>query len=782
MRGRVLPPTDQRVIEERHPFELQRTKRRALLRVAFPVLGVALVLASLLGIAVYSDQANRAGALSLSDDLIAALEKRIAIEVSAYLDPAAQALELARDLAGAAAAADRRTVAESFAIDALRRVPQLANVNIADGDGDFMLVRRGQAASGNEGGTDTKLIRNLPLPRVVIWTHRDASRHEIAREFDPADPYDPRTRPWYIGALTTEQIFWTGIYVFFSDRAPGITAALRAEASDGKQVVVGVDIKLDALSQFLAGLKIGRTGRAMIIDAQGELIAYPDATRMLRQQGDDLVSVHVDELDDPALRAAWDRYRVEGPGRRTLEVNGSRIVTAVVPLPMSGQGWLIMMTVPEDDFIGFVSGNSRTALAMSLTVVAMCALLAALLVRQGLRADRAARALLDRSLAITRQSNAFARLATEAGLFDRSGDAPPPALCEILAEVTSASRASIWRVMAGDGALRCEDSFEPETGGHVAGLELALAEAPQFLAALLHGEEIDVADAAVDRRTATLHELLMNKIGSTALLMVPVRCDDRVAGAIWLEDCEPGDGARNFARAVANMVAVRMAEAPPAALVRTGALAGAGAAEPQEVRSFDAGLALRGLDHPDLAAEVFPDVAVLVLRFADPAVLARRPPGGGPSLADRIICVVQEIGTEHALPYLKLAGDELVAAAGFGTADPTAAIRIADAALSIRDRCLAMLEEAELPSSFSIGLDIGVAIGSPLGREPRVFNLWGDVVRSSHAMAASAAPATIQVTEAAYRLLRQHFLFRPRGSFYIPRIGAARIFLLAGRP
>jgi adenylate cyclase len=38
------------------------------------------------------------------------------------------------------------------------------------------------------------------------------------------------------------------------------------------------------------------------------------------------------------------------------------------------------------------------------------------------------------------------------------------------------------------------------------------------------------------------------------------------------------------------------------------------------------------------------------------------------------------------------------------------------------------------------------------------------------------------VTEAAYRLLRQHFLFRPRGSFYIPRIGAARIFLLAGRP
>ena len=769
-------------MEERHPFELQRIRRRALLRVAFPVLGVALVLASLLGIAVYSDQANRAGALALSDDLIAALEKRISIEVAAYLDPASQALELARDLAGAASTADRRTVAENFAIDALHRVPQLANVEIADGDGDFMLVRRGQAASGDEGGTESKLIRNLPLPRIVLWVHRDAGGREISREFDPADSYDPRSRPWYIGALTTNEIFWTGLYVFFSDRAPGITAALRAETSDGKQVVVGVDIKLDALSQFLGGLTIGKSGRAMIIDAQGQLIAYPDANRILRPQGDTLVSVHVDELDDPVLTAAWDRFRVEGPGRRTLEVNGARIVTAVVPLPLSGQGWLMMMTVPEDDFIGFVRGNSRTALAMSLTVVAMCALLAALLVRQGLRADRAARELLDRSLAITRQSTAFARLATEAGLFDRSGDAPPPALCEILAEVTSARRASIWRVMAGDGALRCEDSFEPETGGHVAGLELALSEAPQFLAALLHGEEIDVTDAAIDRRTSALHQLLMNKIGSTALLMVPVRCENQVAGAVWLEDCEPGDGARNFARAVANMVAVRMAEAPPEAPVRMGAIASAGAAEPQEVRSFDAGLALRGLDHPDLAAEVFPNVAVLVLRFADPAVLARRPAGCGSSLADRIVCAVQEIGTEHALPYLKLAGDELIAAAGFGGADPTAAVRVADAALAIRERCLAMLEDAELPSSFSIGLDVGVAIGSPVGREPRVFNLWGDVVRSSHAMAGSAALATIQVTEAAYRALRQDFLFRPRGSFYIPRIGAARIYVLAGRP
>jgi hypothetical protein len=48
-------------------------------------------------------------------------------------------------------------------------------------------------------------------------------------------------------------------------------------------------------------------------------------------------------------------------------------------------------------------------------------------------------------------------------------------------------------------------------------------------------------------------------------------------------------------------------------------------------------------------------------------------------------------------------------------------------------------------------------------------------------MALSALPGTIQVTEAAYERLRQEFLFRPRGSFYLPQVGEARTFILAGR-
>lgn len=38
--------------------------------------------------------------------------------------------------------------------------------------------------------------------------------------------YDPRVRPWYIGAKKTGKIFWTDPYIFFENDRPGITVAV----------------------------------------------------------------------------------------------------------------------------------------------------------------------------------------------------------------------------------------------------------------------------------------------------------------------------------------------------------------------------------------------------------------------------------------------------------------------------------------------------------------------------------------------------------------------------
>jgi len=748
-------------------------RRRALLRIGLPLVGVGLVIGAILTIAVYSYRANSAGALALSSDLLDNLESRISLQVAAYLDPAARTAVLARDIVRDGGVTDDRRLAEVFAASALRRIPQITDYSFAAQGGNYMQVRRGAAP----GGIDVKLIRNDPGPREVRWVHKDASGGVIGTDFDPTDTYDPRTRPWYLGALKTDGVYWTDVYVFYTDRAPGITAGLRYVADDGRVFVIGVDITLKTLSNFLASLQIGKTGRAMIVDSTGHLIAFPDPDRMLLQKDNQLVAARVDELNDPVITAAWDRYRIEGTGRRLIDVDGIRQISMVEALPVEGRDWRVMIVVPEADFTGFVLANNHTGLAMSVVVIVLVVLFALLLVRQGLRADRAARLVLDRGAAIGRQSAAFATLATEAGLFDPGSRTPPRRLTETLGEVTGARRAAVWRLLGAGALLRCEDSYERESGGHVAAMELSREEIPQFLAALAAGEEIDVADAAADRRTAGLHRVLMHPLGSRSLFCVPVRAQDRVVGAVWVEDAHPDAGAHDFVRAVANMVALRMAEAPSAMPARAEmAVSGAG---DLPVRSFTAELALRGLQTEALAAEVFPAVAVAVLRFTDPAAIATRISES--AIADHVACALQEIGHACQIPYLKLVGQDAIAAAGIDATDTDGPARIAAFALEARDRLAAVFEDADLNPAFRIGIDCGIAIGSAVGRGPRLFNLWGEAPRTADAMAVSAPQGGIQVTEAAYNRLRQHYLFRPRGSFYLPRVGAARTFILAGR-
>lgn len=762
------------------PLDKRRRRGRAWLRLGIPVGGLALMLGVIIGIALYSERANRAGALALSEDLLSALDDRIALAVSSYLDPATRAVAIARDVVKEGSITARLPVIETFGISLLRQIPQIAILSFADEEGNYVMVRRAAA-----GGTDTKIVQNAPGPRRVIWIHRDAAGIEMSREEDPEDQFDPRTRPWYIGAAASDELFWTGVYVFFTDQKPGLTAAARYRAADGRLHVLGADITLEELSGFLASLDIGETGKALIMDGDGRVIATPTADDIVRLDADGSpITAQVDELGDSALTAAYDRFRVEGHGRRIVQVGDRRYITAATRLPAAGRDWSVLMAVPEDEFVGFVASNNRSALGMSLVILAIAATLAALLVQQGLRADRSARLLRDRQGMIARQSGAFAKLAADADLFDPTRNEPPRALTETLADVTGARRASVWRLTEDGRLLRCEDSFERETGGHLDGLELHRNELPQFFSYLLEGEEIEVPDAAQDRRTTDLHRVVMRPLGSRALVVVPVRREERVVGAVWLEDAPDMAGARDFVRAVANMVALRMAEHPPptAAQAKTGTAAAApAAAAPETKRSYTAELISRGIDPATIEGEIYPDIAVITVHFVDPVALSVRPAAGGQPLSDQIACTLQQMAAKRDIPYLKIVGQEVIGAAGFAEVSGTAALLIADVAVAIRDHCLSLFEETDQRLEFRIGLDCGPAIGTSVGAAPRIFNLWGEAVRTAQSMALSALPGTVQVTEAAYQRLRQDFLFRPRGSFYLPQVGEARTFILAAR-
>ena len=740
------------------------------------MLAVALVILSILGIAAYSYQANRAGALMLSEAVLDALQARIAREVGSYLNPATQAALIARDMVARGAVTDTQAAIEGFAASMLSQVPNLEGFYVGTGDGDFTMVRRNPA-----GGTDTKLIANRPDARQVSSVHLDAAGQVVDRTTSPQDDFDPRERVWYKGALKAAGVYWSAPYIFFTTQAPGITAAIRLTQPGRVDRVFGVDITLEALSGFLGSLQIGRTGQAAIIDSAGGVIAAANLKRPIGADGRQAVPTPADALADPALIGAFDRFRVEGYGNRIIDVGGKPYVAIASRLPAAGQDWVLLIAAPQSDFTGFAEDSSRKDALLSLITIGLAGMLGLFLVRQNRRADRLARLLARQGEAGAREAEALTALAAQPGLFDPAQ--PAPGLTESLAELSAARRASIWRLAGGGRVLRCEDQFEPH-GGHVEGLELSRSELPRFFRSLDGGEAIDEADAAADARTAELHRLLMRPFGSRSLSVLPVRGAAGVSGAVLLEDArEPGQ-ARSFAQAVSSIAAMRMAGRPAAAEAAAPGPAAAGPAP--DLSTADApGARSAALvpDPSDLPATQFLSIAAMVLRFDDALSLARPDPAGVAALADGIAQAMQGIATQHALPYMKLAGQDITAAAGCTAApDPLAVVRLADAALAAREACLSLLAQAGLEPVFQIGIDLGAALGCTLGQEPRVFNLWGDAIRMAEVMAQSVVDGgSIQVSERAYEPLRQQFLFRPRGVFYMPRVGTARIFTLAGR-
>lgn len=792
-------------------------------RVAGPIGFVVIMLAALLAITAYSYYSNRRDALALSDDLLGAIERRIAGELEIFITPIKDTVRLtATFFNNTSFDIHRRDLIEPLAFGVLANLSQVTNFIVADPRGNFLMISRQP-----DGSLDTKIIERSAGAAQVTWIRRDTDGNVVEKETSADDSYDPRNRPWYTGAEDTKEPNWTHFYIFFTSQTPGVTVSLPIVGKNDERLgVFGLDIEVKEISEFLKALKIGRNGEAIIIDADGYIVAHPDLQKIVKREGDMYKPIRVEELGNPVLNRAYNRFLIDGYGHRDLIVNGRRYLSSAFMLPEeTGLDLSVFVLVPAEDFVGFVSRNNRNILLMSSSIVILAAIMAGLLVFQGLRAERNARQVLDRHVALKSQSRAFSELSSKAAVFDAEDTESFQKLTEIITDAVNSRRTSVWRFDDDGQFLRCLDSYDRESQGHTQETVLGRADFASLFDLLQEGETVSASDAEKDSRLAELYRVYLQPLGCESLLTVPIRYHDWTAGALWFENerraREWATEEISFASAIADMLALRFSAErksmpAPAYLKDEGdsaedsAASGTGAGTAvSDVRSqrppektdrvdrqtndvaadrtgpftsFLDRLAAGGIDPDQLAADVFTDTTVLSLRFTNPISLAVRVTDTeSTTMVELMVGYLEELVASRNIEYMKIMGDEIVCAAGIDPGAKNHARLIADLALNLQNHCTGLFASLNTPMEFRIGIDTGAVMGSSVGREVKTYNIWGEAARFASMMAESSIAGGIQVSQTTYRRLRAHYLFQMRGSYYLPNIGETSTYLLTGR-
>ncbi len=186
--------------------------------------------------------------------------------------------------------------------------------------------------------------------------------------------YHPQTRAWYKAAIQAGKATWGKIYKRPTTPKPMIPFSLPIyDAEHNLICVASVDFSLNGINKYLNGLKIGRSGETFIVDRTGLLIGSSTTQPIFNIQGQQVQRFKAMDSQDVLTRTAaqslTNRFRdfthVTNTQQLDFEIDGQRQFLQVAPLQDDkGLDWLIVVVVPEADFMDRINANTHTTILL----------------------------------------------------------------------------------------------------------------------------------------------------------------------------------------------------------------------------------------------------------------------------------------------------------------------------------------------------------------------------------------------------------------------------------
>jgi two-component system sensor histidine kinase/response regulator len=168
-------------------------------------------------------------------------------------------------------------------------------------------------------------------------------------------PFDPRTRPWYLAAREQGGPIWVDTYVDANTGLLATTCAAPLYDENGTFFgVVAFDLLLETIQNDLLMVDIGPEGYAMLLNESGEVIFRPNLEPMDTQWDQPFASENLAASSDQGLRTVAAAMmareagitRIAGSGPASAE-SGSYIAYAPIPTAR----WSVALVVPVNDVV-----------------------------------------------------------------------------------------------------------------------------------------------------------------------------------------------------------------------------------------------------------------------------------------------------------------------------------------------------------------------------------------------------------------------------------------------
>ncbi|HDQ73395.1 MAG TPA: PAS domain S-box protein, partial [Chloroflexi bacterium] len=184
--------------------------------------------------------------------------------------------------------------------------------------------------------------------------------------------FDARTRAWYANAVAMGDAAWSDVYILFTGQDMAVAAS--RPVYDEQQNLLGVvssDIFVSHIGDFMKTLAIGETGVGFIVERSGLLVASSTGEQPFTAPdgNGDQKRLHAHESAIQAVRRAaefltarfGDYHAITGAQQLEFELDGQRQFLQVTSVPDEhGIDWLVVVVIPESDFMGQISANNRT--------------------------------------------------------------------------------------------------------------------------------------------------------------------------------------------------------------------------------------------------------------------------------------------------------------------------------------------------------------------------------------------------------------------------------------